>query len=136
MNELILFDTNSLVSASLFENSILKQAFNKALEYYQFITSNDCYSEIEEVIQRPKFSKYITPNQANDFLKFYKIKTIFVPITSIITDCRDEKDNKFLELAMSADSKIIVTGDADLLVLHPYNSIKIITPRQFLDDDF
>ncbi|WP_373274988.1 putative toxin-antitoxin system toxin component, PIN family [Parapedobacter tibetensis] len=36
-----------------------------------------------------------------------------------LTDCRDPKDNKFLELAVSAKAHAIVTGDLDLLILHP-----------------
>jgi predicted nucleic acid-binding protein len=38
----------------------------------------------------------------------------------------------FLELAISADAKTIVTRDADLLVLHPFKGISIITVSDFL----
>jgi hypothetical protein len=50
--------------------------------------------------------------------------------TVTITACRDEKDNKFLELAVSAEATHI---DDDLLTLHPFQGIAIITPAAFLE---
>jgi hypothetical protein len=49
-----------------------------------------------------------------------------------ITECRDPKDNKFLELALAGNADCIVTGDKDLLVLNPFRGIKIISPSDFL----
>ena len=55
-----------------------------------------------------------------------------VEIAETFTDCRDAKDNKFLELAVSGKADCIVSGDADLLVLNPFRGIPILTPREFL----
>ena len=49
-----------------------------------------------------------------------------------ITACRDPKDDKFLTLAVAANADYIVTGDDDLLVLHPFRGIQIIKPAEFL----
>ncbi len=49
-----------------------------------------------------------------------------------ITESRDPKDNKFLELAVAGNADCIVTGDNDLLELHPFRNIRIITPKEFL----
>jgi uncharacterized protein len=38
-----------------------------------------------------------------------------------------------LELAVNGNADIIVTGDADLLVLNPFQEIKIITPETFVN---
>ncbi|WP_228060419.1 MULTISPECIES: putative toxin-antitoxin system toxin component, PIN family [unclassified Coleofasciculus] len=57
----------------------------------------------------------------------------FVKITETIPVCRDEKDNKFLELAVSGNANIIITGDLDLLVLNPFQSIEILTPDRLVD---
>lgn len=40
-----------------------------------------------------------------------------------MTECRDVKDNTFLELALSGKATWIISGDADLLVLHPFRGI-------------
>jgi len=50
-----------------------------------------------------------------------------------IRACRDPKDDKFLELAVSGQATHIVTGDADLLVLHPFPGIQIISPTQLIE---
>jgi putative PIN family toxin of toxin-antitoxin system len=54
-----------------------------------------------------------------------------VTITERFAACRDPKDDKFLELAVSGQADIIVTGDADLLVLNPFRDIPIVTPATF-----
>jgi putative PIN family toxin of toxin-antitoxin system len=65
-------------------------------------------------------------------LKFISTSEL-VSITEKIAVCRDEKDNKFLELAVSSNANIIVTGDLDLLVLNPFQAIEIVTPDIFID---
>lgn len=49
-----------------------------------------------------------------------------------VTDCRDAKDNKYLELALASGAGIIVSGDADLLVLHPWRGVRILRPADYL----
>ena len=46
--------------------------------------------------------------------------------------CRDPKDDKFLDVAINGGADLIVTGDADLLVLHPFEGIEIVTPAAYL----
>lgn len=55
-----------------------------------------------------------------------------VDITEKLTDCRDPKDNKFLELAISGNATCIVSGDSDLLTLNPFRGVAIVTPQEFL----
>ena len=43
-----------------------------------------------------------------------------------------DKDDKFLELAVNGDANYIVTGDKDLLVLHPFETVEILTAADFL----
>jgi uncharacterized protein len=47
-------------------------------------------------------------------------------------DCRDPKDNKFLEVAVSGFADIIITGDRDLIEMNPYRGITILTPSEVL----
>ncbi|WP_407919518.1 putative toxin-antitoxin system toxin component, PIN family [Chroogloeocystis siderophila] len=55
-----------------------------------------------------------------------------VEITENMRECRNQKDNKVLALALNEESQYIVTGDKDLLVLHPFRSAIIITVEEFL----
>jgi uncharacterized protein len=61
-------------------------------------------------------------------------KAELVSITESIALCRDPKDDKFLELAMSGGADVIVSGDADLLVLNPFRGIPIVPPATFVRD--
>ena len=56
----------------------------------------------------------------------------WVEVDVRITACRDPKDDKFLELAVSGHASHVVTGDADLLALHPFRGIEIVPPHRFL----
>ena len=67
------------------------------------------------------------------FLQKFIRASLLVNITETIAVCRDEKDNKFLELAVSGNANLIITGDLDLLELNPFQSIEILTPDRFVD---
>jgi predicted nucleic acid-binding protein len=56
-----------------------------------------------------------------------------VEVIEVIADCRDPKDSKFLELGVDGNASHIISGDADLLILHPFRGISIVTPQGFLD---
>jgi len=58
-------------------------------------------------------------------------KAELITIVERITACRDPTDDKFLELAVNGRADMIVTGDLDLLVLHPFRGIPIITSVAF-----
>ena len=48
-----------------------------------------------------------------------------------VAACRDPTDDKFLELAVNGRADVIISGDADLLVLDNFRSIPIVTPAAF-----
>lgn len=57
------------------------------------------------------------------------------PVTPMrrIKACRDPEDDIVLEVAVAGRADFIVTGDNDLLVLHPFESIPIVGPAEFLN---
>jgi uncharacterized protein len=55
----------------------------------------------------------------------------FVEISPSIHAGRDPKEDRFLELAVDGRADAIVTGDRDLLVLHPFRGIAILTPAGY-----
>lgn len=46
--------------------------------------------------------------------------------------CRDPRDDKFLALALAGKANFLLTGDADLLALHPFHDTAILTPANYL----
>jgi putative PIN family toxin of toxin-antitoxin system len=126
------FDTNVLLSAALLAGSIPRQAFDKALDEGRVIISVPALLELAEVLSRKKLNKYLLEEERMRFLVALLKEAELVEITEAVTDCRDVKDNKFLELAVSGQADCIVSGDEDLLVLNPFRGIPILTPRELL----
>lgn len=127
------FDTNVIVSAVLLKQSVARQAFDKALEQGKILVSQTTIEELNEVMRRKGFEKYVTEDDRIEFVTALVREAILVASTETIPECRDPKDNKFLELAVSGRAICIVSGDDDLLTLHPFRGISVLTPRQFLD---
>ncbi len=84
------------------------------------------------MLYREKFDKYITDAERTRFLADLLEKSAVIPITEPITVCRDPDDDKFLELAVSGNADYLVSGDNDLLALHPFRAIPILRPAEFL----
>lgn len=45
---------------------------------------------------------------------------------------RDPKDDKFPDLALRDDAQLVLTGDQDLLKLHPFHGIEIMKQKDLL----
>jgi len=126
------FDTNVIVSALLLKQSVARQAFDKALTRGKLVLSQGTIEELNEVLRRKGFDKYVLEDERIEFIIALVREATLIEITEAVTECRDPKDNKFLELAVSGKATCIVSGDDDLLVLHPFRGIPVLTPRQFL----
>jgi putative PIN family toxin of toxin-antitoxin system len=126
------FDINVIVSALLLKHSVARQVFDKALEQGKLLVSQAVVEELNEVLWRKGFDKYVLENERLEFITAFVREATLVGITETVNECRDPKDNKFLELAVSGKATCIISGDDDLLVLHPFRRIPILTPRQFL----
>jgi uncharacterized protein len=128
----IVLDTSVLISAFLKPKSIPAQALERARTQYTLVASIETMMELATVISRDYLAKYRTVDEREEFLGRHNELVKLIPITAQVTDCRDAKDNKFLELALSAQAPIIVSSDSDLLVLHPYRGINIYLSADFL----
>jgi putative PIN family toxin of toxin-antitoxin system len=126
-------DTNCVISALLLKQSVARQAFDQARTTGKLLLSVDTLTELDSVLRRDKFNKYVLEEERLEFLVRLVQQAELVEVTEEITDCRDPKDNKFLELAVSGSADCIVSGDEDLRILHPFRDIPIVSPRDFLD---
>lgn len=64
----VVFDTNVLVSALLVEDSTPVQAFFFAASNGEILISTDLVNEIHRIIYCPKFNRYISDSQREDFM--------------------------------------------------------------------
>src|SRR5438876_5807042 len=125
-------DTTVLVSALLIGNSRPSDAFKKCRELGEILLSLPVAEELNEVLSRKKFDRYISAEDRKRFLAAFIQEATLIEVTEQITACRDAKDDKFLELAVNGNATCIVPGDEDLLALHPFRGIPILTVNQFL----
>ncbi len=128
------FDTNSIVSALLLKQSVSRQAFDHARGQGTLLVSLDTLTELSDVLRRHRFAKYVTEQKREQFLAAYVREATLIEVKAAFQVCRDPKDDKFLELAVSGHADTLVTGDRDLLVLHPFRGITIVTARGLLDN--
>ena len=127
------FDTNVLLSAFLFRGSVPRQVFDVAIQTGRLVYSDETLEELWDVLVRPKFDRFLPLSDRVKLLEGFETISQHVVIQSGIELCRDPKDNKFLNLTVSANARCIITGDKDLLELVEIAAIPIITPAQFLE---
>jgi putative PIN family toxin of toxin-antitoxin system len=127
------FDTNTVVSALLFENGNPGRALKETLRRGQLLLSLEVAAEISEVLRREKFDKYVRRRTREEFLRALIRDALFVDVNQTVRECRDRDDDKFLELAASGGATHIVSGDADLQALNPFRGIPVLSAREFLE---
>ena len=130
----LVFDANVLISALLSPKSIAAKILNWAENNGTVLYSEATLTELISVLNRPKFSKYISPKDIAGLVIRIKAVWLSVEIINQIKLCRDPKDDKFIDIAINGEALHIITGDNDLLVLHPIETISVINPRNFLDE--
>ena len=125
-------DTNVLVSRLLAPRSTAARAVDLALAGGNLLGSDETLTELTAVLTRPKFDPYVSRADRREFIRLLGGVMRIVPITRRVVACRDPRDDKFLELAPAGEAAAIITGDKDLLVLHPWCDIPIVTPAEFI----
>ena len=127
----IVVDTNILVSAALKQTSLPAIALQQAAQHDALLKSAATEAQFLEVIARPYLASLIR-SDARDWVTQLMASADLVTITEHVTACRDPTDDRFLELAINGHADLILTGDKDLLVLHPFRGIPIVAPATFM----
>jgi hypothetical protein len=122
----------------LHPDSVPRRAFLTAVRIGELCVTEATLQEVQEVLQRPKFDRFIPLQDRLDFLTLVSghvsMWEIHVSSEQAATGvCRDDKDTKFLSLALSCRADVLISSDGDLLVLHPWQGVPILTPSAFLE---
>lgn len=129
---MIVFDVSTLVGAAIRRDSVPELALQHALRHDQVAVSEAMLAELIDVLARPRLARFLDLDLRDDVLsRVHAFGILFVP-TETATDCRDAKDNKYLELALASAADGIVSSDGDLLVLHPWRGVRILRPAEYL----
>lgn len=129
----VILDTNVLVSRILTPDSVIASAVRRIIDHSHLLVSQATMDELVLVLTRIQTKGYITQDETLQLIHAYKAIVEWVPIIERVKLCRDPRDDQFLELALNAQAEYIITGDKDLLVLHPFGTTKIITAKAFTD---
>lgn len=124
-------DASTIVSAVLLPDSLPDRALRKALAECELCASTETFAELKAVFARAKFDRYAQPALRQKFIGAYREDCHLFSVASSDRFCRDPTDDKFLALALTAHATVLISND-DLLALHPWRGIPIVTPAAFL----
>jgi len=130
-------DTNVLISGILWRGvpfNLLRWAEEGRLRIY---TSLEILAEVYRVLSYPKFKQYIDNQQTSPGELFAKIVSLctIIQVDQVVKGvCSDADDEKFLSCALAANVEVLVSGDKHLLDLEQYQSVRILTAREFYQE--
>jgi putative PIN family toxin of toxin-antitoxin system len=127
----VVVDTNVFVSAALKVGSLPAIALRLVERFHVLLQSAATEQQLLAVLARPYLASLIA-STTNQWIAELLIMAERVAITDRIVACRDPTDDKFLELAVTGNADLILSGDKDLLALHPFRSIPVVTPAAFV----
>lgn len=100
----------------------------------KLLFSEELISEIQQTISKPKLKKYFQANALENMLSTFEPFIDLIDVESVVTTCRDSKDNFLLALAKDGKADYLLTGDKDLLELKQIGKTRIQTIRTFIDE--
>lgn len=134
----VVFDTSTLVGAAIRPDSIPDRALQIAMGSHELLVSDETLHELEAVLVRKRFDRYAKQGERRLFIEAIRVNATQVAVKrkeriAVREACRDRNDEKFLALCLSANADVMVSSDQDLLVLHPWHGIPVLTPTQFFE---
>jgi len=131
--ERIVLDTNVLISGALSITSKPARALETAISTGDLLASMATLRELTEKLLSPKFDAYVSRERREALLLRLSPLVEIVTILQTFHASRDPSDDKFLDVAVNGRANVILTGDGDLLALHPFRGIAILTPAAYLE---
>jgi uncharacterized protein len=128
----IVIDASSVIGAALNPSGIPRRALIHAQTNDRLAMSATVAMEIRSVLRRPKFAHLLPPHRQSEFTGMLFTEVHWFEPTTQVFDCRDPKDNKYLELVLAANASALISSDMDLLSLHPWRGIPILRPAEYL----
>ena len=125
----VTFDTNVLLSATLWDGSVSQKVL---LEYIQrdvkIYSSPEILAEYQKVLKRDfEFADEEIGAILGSVMFFLNL---IEPSEKVTIVKKDPDDNKIIECAIASKSQYIITYDKELLKIKEYQGIKIITPEE------
>ena len=134
----VVVDTNQFVSALISKKGQPARLLDLwRQQHFILVTSLEIVAEIKEVLEYPHISQKYKLKKADvqSLLLLIEHEAIVLPSLPAVHIIQDDPDdNKFLACALAAKAEYIVTGDRHLLSLGSYESISIVSVKDFLQN--
>jgi len=129
MKNKTVFDVNIWLSYFISGNTekIIDMIENNDVFFYH---SEELLSEFNDVINRPKFTKYF-PKGTKEYILFIKRFSELFHTQAIFDQCPDPKDNYLFDLAYQSRSDFLVSGDKKVLAVPVKQSLKLLSLSAF-----
>jgi putative PIN family toxin of toxin-antitoxin system len=95
------------------------------------LTTEQLVNEIHEVLNRPKFKKYIRQADIKEVITLHVKLCRLVTLDESITQLSDPKDDFLLNLYNEGKATVLVSGDKDLLREASEMNYHVMTLREF-----
>ncbi len=124
----IVLDTNVIIAA-IATRGICTDLFELCILEHKLILSEPLLEEIKRgLTHKIKLPQALIAN----ILEFIRSETEIVVADKVPREaCRDKTDLEILGIAIADQVDAIVIGDKDLLILKQFESIPILSPREF-----
>jgi putative PIN family toxin of toxin-antitoxin system len=130
----VVLDPGVLISAVLSRPGAPAEALDAWRDgAFDLVVSPLLLDELEEVLLRPRFSEYASPDQVRAYVDALAVEGVaFDDPEDRAHVTRDRDDDNLFALAVAARADFIVSGDKDLTSV-PSPPCAVLTPRAFLD---
>lgn len=128
-------DTNVLIAGLLWRGPPHALLTHVRHGRVSLISSPALLAELRDVLGRAKFDAILTrtsTSRERALTEVRQLAEVIEPPSLPQPVCSDSDDDEVLALAMAARADVIVSGDADLLVLQQFEGIPILDPAQVL----
>lgn len=129
----VVIDASTITGAARKVDSIPRQALLVTVLSHELVLSLPVFEEISEVLSRKKFARSIPEEVRTEILGMLLMSGLVAIPEETVCECRDPGDDIYLEAALAAGAYVIVSSNADLLVMDPWRGIRILKPREFLE---
>jgi hypothetical protein len=134
----VVIDTNVIVSGVIGQKGAPIQILKAWRERrFLLVSSPAIVAEVRIVLRYPQIRKKypIAEQEVDEIIALLEHETLLVPGNSNVAGSipADPKDEMFLSCALDGEVDLIISGDHHLLDLGFYQSIPIVSARQFLE---
>ena len=129
-NEVLILDSNFWISYVITKRL---STLVTIIRHHQLkvLTSQHLIKEIQEVLLRPKFKKYLKHSDIKEFISIHEKLCWLIDIEETTTHLSDPKDNFLLDLYNKGKATAIVSGDKELLHEATELKYRVMTLREF-----